>query len=122
MSESFIVSPPLRLRWLGSVYATRFSERSPTEQWRSREGLLAGDVGQLLTLGVSYRVRADLRRGTPVRPSRSALGGKTPCTHDTACSVSSSPSPHSARRSSRQRSSPKRRRQSAAARCASRMV
>src|SRR2546429_2488102 len=37
MSESFIVSPPLRLRWLGSRCPAWFSERSPTEQRGSRE-------------------------------------------------------------------------------------
>src|SRR4030095_8385203 len=42
MSESFIIiSPPPRLRWLGSVPTPRFNEPSPTEQWGSREGQIA---------------------------------------------------------------------------------
>src|SRR4030095_13587696 len=42
MSESFIIiSPPPRLRWLGSVPTPRFNEPSPTAQWGSREGQIA---------------------------------------------------------------------------------
>src|SRR5207245_9166052 len=107
MPESLLVSPPHRHHWLGSGPRRRSASVAPPNNGGQERVRPRATVGRLLTFGVSCRVRADLRRGTPVRPSRSALGGKTLCTHDTACSVPSSRSPHSAGRSSRRRSSRK---------------